>query len=603
MSLFDRKPQLLAFYQDLIDNAAELFSVDEIGLLTERQHAFAQEQFNIVIAGRFSAGKSLLINRAFLQADILPYKNRPTTCHPVYIRYRDTKRLTLGAADGRTDIVTGDDDAIKEALTRYVALYGNDPDRYQEIELGWPDAELLQQGVVLVDTIGTEDTEERYIQQTYREMERATAVMFLTNVQQAGTDSEKVLIEKYLSQTGKKLFFVLTQADVRTSEEQAEVLADFRRRFHAFFAQHGVRVEDRIFLTSAKTGQGLPELRQRLVEFVANDRFKELLQQHGQQLRAALEGAKGQIETRLRDYQAKKSGDEIQLREALWKIQLLEEELNQRTRDFDDLKDDLIEDAHGHLHQETKRVQDRILRGLSLAHTPKDLESCYQDLVDELARAVETVVRPLARRISEELGRRLRQGRLPLETEAWDQRLSGMDNNGWKVGGYVAQTGAASGLLVAGYGALQSLLATTTAANTGALVGIWQTLVGGGAVATVGLPFVAGGAALALGAYVIARLCAKKNLETQRDDIKTQIRQIVKDTQNDIDQRIVQYIDTQIEAQLTAIRQEAKQQRQHLEGTIQQTDLNALERQIAVAQGQQQSLTDSLQQLQRICLV
>ncbi|MBV5309675.1 dynamin family protein [Chromatium okenii] len=605
MSLFERKPQLLAFYQRLIQDDDDLFSVDDIRQLKERAAIFDKEQFNIVIAGRFSAGKSLLINRAFLQADILPYKNRPTTCHPVYIRYHESKRLTLGAADGRTDCVTGNDDAIKDALNQYVALYGNDPDRYQEIELGWPDAELLQKGVVLVDTIGTEDTEERYIQQTYREMERAAAVLFLTNVQQAGTDSEKVLIEKYLSQTGKKLFFVLTQADVRSEEEQAEVLADFRRRFHGFFAEHGVRVEERIFLTSAKMGTGLAELRQRLIEFVANDRFKELLQQHGQQLRGVLTSNKSQIELRLSDYQAKKSGDEVQLKKALQAIERLEEELNQRASQFDDMKDSLIEDAIDHLRSECDRVQDRTLRDLSRIDTANELQAGYQDLVDELAKVVDKVVRTLARRISEEIGKRLRQGRPQLETDVWEQRLTGIGISGWKIGGYVAHTSAASGVLLAGYGGLQSLLAINTAANTGALVTLWNGLVGGGAAATatIGLPFIAGGTALAVAAYGIAQLFKKKHLSSQRTECKEQIKKLIKEMQKDIAQRIEQYTDTQIESQLDALRRETTQQRQHLQSTIREISLDNLNRQVLIAEKQRQALTDSLQQLQRICTV
>jgi predicted GTPase len=609
MSLFARKPQLLAFYQRLIQDDDAVFSVDEIRQFTERAAAFDKEQFNIVIAGRFSAGKSLLINRAFLQADILPYKNRPTTCHPVYIRYHESKRLTLGAADGSVDCITGDDDAIKEALNQYVAHYGNAPDRYQEIELGWPDAELLQKGVVLVDTIGTEDTEERYIQQTYREMERAAAVLFLTNVQQAGTDSEKVLIEKYLSQTGKKLFFVLTQADARSAEEQAEVLADFRRRFHGFFAEHGVRVEERIFLTSAKMGTGLAELRQRLIEFVANDRFKELLQQHGQQLRTVLTSNKSQIELRLGDYQAKKSGDEVQLKKALQAIERLEEELNQRASQFDDMKDSLIDETIDDLHGACDRIEKRALRDFNHATTDKAFNAVYQELVDELAQAVDQVVRKLVRRISDEIGRRLRQSRPQLETDTWEKRLTGIGISGWKIGGYVAHTGTASGLLLAGYGGLQSLLATTAAttaaAQTGALVTAWNWLVGSSvaATATVGLPFIAGGAALAVAAYGVAQLFKNKHLSTQRDEYKAQVKKTVKEMKNDIEQRIDHYIETQVETQLESLRREAKQQRQHLHSVIQEIDLETLNRRIVIAEKQRQSFTDFIQQLQHICTV
>jgi hypothetical protein len=218
---------------------------------------------------------------------------------------------------------------------------------------------------------------------------------------------------------------------------------------------------------------------------------------------------------------------------------------------------------------------------------------------------VDKVVRTLARRISEEIGKRLRQGRPQLETDVWEQRLTGIGISGWKIGGYVAHTSAASGVLLAGYGGLQSLLAINTAANTGALVTLWNGLVGGGAAATatIGLPFIAGGTALAVAAYGIAQLFKKKHLSSQRTECKEQIKKLIKEMQKDIAQRIEQYTDTQIESQLDALRRETTQQRQHLQSTIREISLDNLNRQVLIAEKQRQALTDSLQQLQRICTV
>jgi hypothetical protein len=290
-------------------------------------------------------------------------------------------------------------------------------------------------------------------------------------------------------------------------------------------------------------------------------------------------------------------------------IERLEEELNQRASQFDDMKDSLLDETLDHLRSECDRVQDHTLRDLSRIDTAKDLQAGYQDLVDELAKVVDKVVRNLSRRISEEIGKRLRQGRPQLETDVWEQRLPDIGISGWKIGSYMAHTSAASGLVLAGYGGLQSLLATTAAttaaAQTGALVTAWNWLVGSSvaATATVGIPFIAGGAALAVAAYGVAQLFKKKHLSTQRTECREQIKKLIKEMQKDIAQRIEQYTDTQIEAQLDALRRETTQQRQHLQSTIREINLDILNRQIIIAEEQRQALTDSLQQLQRICTV
>ncbi len=540
---------------------------------------------------------------------MLPYKNKPTTCHPVYIHYHPTKQVVLRGAEGQCDVFTGEDTVIKDALTNHVAHYGNDPDRYQVVELGWPDAELLQHGIILVDTIGTEDTEERYIQQTYREMERATVVMFLTNVQQAGTDSEKQLLEKYLQATGKKLFFVVTQADVRSPEEQQEVLADFRQRFQTFFAQHGVRVEERIFLTSAKTGQGLAELRQCLVDFVARSRFQELLTQHGKYLQTLLAANQGQLTARLQDYQAKKSGDEIQLRDAERKLQLIDEELNQHAEQFEDVKEDVARDALEQLNDALKRIREQTQNKLRLASNTDELAQIIQDFVTNLNEKTEDIMSSLPSRIAQAIGMRLRRRCQLPDTELWNLRMKQLDTKANNVGDVVAKLSTASGVALAGYGALTSITATTTAMNTGLLAGAWAALTGGAAATsatvalTVGLPFVVGGAALAWLGFGLKKAFARKQLEQLRAEQQKKTARIFDEVKQNLRQQIKTYVSEQVELQLTTIRQETTKQRTHLEQTMRQIDMQALQRQIDMTQQQCQWFHQTLAQLKAICQV
>ena len=63
MTLFENKQSLLNLYQSLQNNTDKLFTDADCDFFAEKESYFSQEKFNIVIAGRFSSGKSLLITK------------------------------------------------------------------------------------------------------------------------------------------------------------------------------------------------------------------------------------------------------------------------------------------------------------------------------------------------------------------------------------------------------------------------------------------------------------------------------------------------------------------------------------------------------------
>ncbi len=603
MNLFDRKPQLLDFYQTLIEDSDGLFTPDHIARFQEGANLFCQEQFSIVIAGRFSVGKSLLINRAFLQADVLPYKNEPTTCHPVYIVYGHEKQLVLRDADGHCKVVAQDEDAIKAALTKHVAQYGDDHDRYQIFELSWPDAEMLKNGVVLVDTIGTEDTEERYIQQTYAEMEQAAVVVFLFNMQQAGTQSEQVLIEKYLSNTGKKLFIVLTRADTRDSADQALILQDFRKRLQPFFSAKGIRVEDRVFIASAKTGLGLAELRQCLVDFIANDRFKELFQQHTQQIQHDLQAFHKQVEIQLKDLQDKKTGDEHTLRETLRAIEQLEDDLNRSEQDFNDLKEDMLTEARRTLEYEILNIKNGLwseIRNID----PDEIKFYIEDVIDKVNKLINRIGNDVQRRIYEELKKRVRQW-VGIDTEKLETRFDFMSGFSFMSAvGYAGYAGTASGVALTAYGAAQSLSAYLASVTTGALPGAWSWLVGGSAIApaavTVGIPLIAGGALLALASYGIIKTIKSYKDKKRINEVRDEIKGMLSKAEKEISRALEDYINTQVDDHLGRLQKEASRKRQQLQDIINQKNLETLQQQIDHEQVKSRALSSYLNKLQTL---
>jgi len=599
MDLFSRKSEIIEFYQCLINDPDNLFLEDRKTHLKQTCLELEQEQFSIVVAGRFSAGKSLLINRAFLRADILPYKNEPVTCHPVHIVFGEKNQLILRDNEGNAEFVAEDtavgDDQFKDigdALKKYGAQYGDDHDRYQHFELKWNDPEILKKGIVLVDTIGTEDTEERYIKKTFAEMERGSAILFLFNMKQAGTGSERDFIEKYLSKTGKKLFIILNRSDQMDSDEDRdEVLVDFKKRFQPFFKEHGIRVEDRIFMVSAKTGQGLDELRQRLVDFIANDRIKELLLVHTHQLKQTLNVVANQVKSHLQDLQKKKNGDEQALREKQKEIERLEEDLNVREDEIETMKYDLIDQGKNNLKYEIDDLKNRMSQSIRPADKD-ELQDMITDMLDQLVRICEKVGKKLQGELRTHLDKAVRRWLHNIDIDEMSSRIESLNVN-WSVYNAAKLTGGVSGVggsVLMGLGAVKAFTAYTMAATAlaeqGAVPLFWTWIAGGAAAGpilasvTAAAPFIGGGLILAALGYKIYQSMEKKGIRHNREQSLKVIKEMLKNSEKEIRSNIQVYVNEQIDTYMYKLKNEAGRQKRQLESVIEEKDIRILQRQI-----------------------
>ena len=610
MDLFSRKSEIIDFYQCLINDPDNLFLEDTKTHLKQTCSGLEQEQFSIVVAGRFSAGKSLLINRAFLRSDILPYKNEPVTCHPVHIVFGEKNQLILRDNEGKAEIVAedtavGDDQFkdIKDALKKYGAQYGDDHDRYQHFELKWNDPEILKKGIVLVDTIGTEDTEERYIQKTFAEMERGSAILFLFNMKQAGTGSERDFIEKYMSKTGKKLFIILNRSDQMDSDgERDEVLVDFKKRFQPFFKEHGIRVDDRIFMVSAKTGQGLGELRQSLVDFIANDRIKELLLVHTHQLKQTLNVVANQVKSHLQDLQKKKNGDEQELREKQKQIEGLEEDLNHREGEIEMMKGELIEQAENNLKDQIQDLKNRMSQSIRTADKD-ELQNIITDMLDNLVRICERVGKRLQVELSNHLEKAVRKWLHNIEIDEMSAGIESLNVNrsvydAAKLTGGVGGVGGGSVLM--SLGALKALTAYVAIAEQGALVSIWAWLAGGTSVILPAAPLIAGGLILAALGYKIYQSMEKKGIQHNQEQSLKVVKEMLKNSEKEIRSNIQVYVDEQINTYLSGLKNETSRQKHQLESVIKEKDIQILQRQIVDCSARQNRMNVYLDRLNKL---
>ncbi len=184
--------------------------------------------FLLVVAGEFNSGKSSLLN-ALLGAPLLKEGVTPTTDKIQLIAY------------GEGTEVLGED----LVLVRFPH-------------------ELLKT-LRFVDTPGTNAVIERHQRLTEAFLPRADLILFVTSADRPYTESERRFLELIRS-WGKKIALVVNKADLLDEAGRAEV-----RAFVTENARETLGIEVPVFLVSAKTGEGLPELEARIREVLERE--------------------------------------------------------------------------------------------------------------------------------------------------------------------------------------------------------------------------------------------------------------------------------------------------------------------------------------------
>lgn len=146
-----RKNEVIASYEQLEDLVSSIQAYFQtIGLpdpmermndllkdIRNKAERVKADRFNIIIAGESKSGKSTFIN-AYLGVELLPMDVKQCTSAIVEIKYGDTFSVRATYADGRTETITGDDDA-RAFLKKNAAL----DDDYRDIPVPTINSEIL----------------------------------------------------------------------------------------------------------------------------------------------------------------------------------------------------------------------------------------------------------------------------------------------------------------------------------------------------------------------------------------------------------------------------------------------------------------------------
>lgn len=190
-----------------------------------------RDQFEVIVVGEFSNGKSTFIN-ALLRNQILPASNVPTTALINKITYAPMENYRLQYDNGRSEQITYDEFVQYVAEDKQIVdgklggLFAKLKEKFNavnHIQIGYP-APLCQNNVVIIDSPGTNDMDERRIKITDEYIPKSDAAIFVLNAMRIFTASEKAFLQRILDADIQKIFFVINFKDyIKSPEEFAEI--------------------------------------------------------------------------------------------------------------------------------------------------------------------------------------------------------------------------------------------------------------------------------------------------------------------------------------------------------------------------------------------
>lgn len=305
----------------------ERFKLDLAALLRSREVAqsayvserdallarLAGDKFNLVTVGRFSRGKSTLMN-ALLQTTLLPMGIIPLTSVVTIVKYGSLPRTTLYYRGTDLFINTSIDD-----LEKYITQTGNPGNQAgisrAEIELP---AALLRYGFRFVDTPGLGSVITENTATTLNFLPEADALLVVTSFDSALSTEEMTLLHVAKKQ-GIQVFLAVNKADLVNEDEKNQVLGHIEDRL----AQEKIETV-KIFPVCAtagltQTSKDIDALREAIITFCVVAGQTKFLTVIVEKIKILLEKANDQeglawlahINRRLLDYTSSEEGSHL----------------------------------------------------------------------------------------------------------------------------------------------------------------------------------------------------------------------------------------------------------------------------------------------------
>lgn len=236
----------------------------------------ADDRFNLMLIGRFSRGKSTLVN-ALLGAAYLPTGILPLTSVITTVRYGSQTQVVLNFTESRRR-----QEIPLARLPEYVTQQANPGNvknvAYAEVELP---VELLRRGLFFVDSPGLGSAILENTETTERFLPEADAFVLITSYESPLSEEEDRALRR-IREAGKPLFVIVNKQDTVKEAERRQVLDYVRTRLADFAFPR----EPKVFSVSARDGldaklkhdrnlsanSGVLEFEQELFRFITEER-------------------------------------------------------------------------------------------------------------------------------------------------------------------------------------------------------------------------------------------------------------------------------------------------------------------------------------------
>ena len=261
----------------------------------------AEDRFNLVVVGRFSRGKTSLMN-AILGSNRLPIGIVPLTSVITIVTYGSKERLLIHYDDRRLS-----SEVAVDALPEYVTQRHNPGNvlRVSTAEVQLP-AEILRRGFHFIDTPGLGSPILESTRLTEGFLSQADAFVLVTSYE-SPLSEEEARVLRVASSSARRTFVVLNKHDTVSAQERDEALHYVRERLADWLGD----VTPSVFSVSARDGldaklardaarlaaSGIADFEAELARFLLEDKRTEFLLRLCDRTRDALRDLPAGVDT------------------------------------------------------------------------------------------------------------------------------------------------------------------------------------------------------------------------------------------------------------------------------------------------------------------
>lgn len=281
-----------------------------------------QENFKVLVIGKFSTGKSSLIN-ALLGDEVLPDSLNPCTAYINEVTYGEEPKAAVSFKENLPenwelwvqdeqvkahilehqagkipDYIVEDLDALADCVTipydeeedEPIATLDNSP--FAKAIIYYP-SELCKNGIEIIDSPGLDESQDRTaVVEQY--LKKVDAVIYVTTNIATGGDGDKEIIAQYLDGNEiKNVFFVCNLFGIKLAKAKKQLLP----RLNKIFAEKTLLGEQGIHMINIgdMLNSGIEEFKEALSGYLTNERGRAQLTDYNEKLAELIDDIKEDI--------------------------------------------------------------------------------------------------------------------------------------------------------------------------------------------------------------------------------------------------------------------------------------------------------------------